>query len=100
MNEVRYPALNTMVLYFRILGSVAIIITLVVMAAGVIQVFVEQVYLGVGMWGFLGALLGATWGSLVVLAIYGLIGTVIAVLHFATAEALVVLTDIESNTRK
>ncbi len=100
MNEVRYPALRTISGYFRLLGWISVFVTGIVMVVGVIQVIFYQEFLGGGVFGFLGGLLGATFGSLVVLSIYSLIGFVIATINFATAEALVVFLDIENNTRK
>jgi len=66
---------------------------------GVIATFVNGQYLGGGFFGFLGELLGAVWGSLMLLVFYGILGGTLAVLFFATAESIQVLLDIEKNTR-
>jgi len=52
-----------------------------------------------GFFGFLGELLGAVWGSFMLLVFYGILGGTLAVLYFAAAESIQVLMDIEKNTR-
>lgn len=100
MDDIKYPALETIARIYRFLGTVAIIITLFVIVAGLIYVFAEEEFIGEGVLGFLGGLLGATLGSIVVLVIYGGIGALVATLNFAVAEALSVFIDIERNTRQ
>ena len=73
--------------------------TAVLVVMGAIVAFVNGQYLGGGFFGFLGQLLGAVWGSLMLLVFYGIIGGTLAVLYFAAAESIQVLIDIEKNTR-
>lgn len=99
MGDLKYPALGTIGGVYRFLGAVTVIVTLFVIVAGLVQVFVNQEYFAEGFFGFIGALLGATWGSIVVLVIYGGIGAIIATLQIAVSEVIVVIVDIERNTR-
>lgn len=66
---------------------------------GIVAAFVSGTYIGGGLFGFLGNVLGAVLGSLVVVVVYGGIGLAIAVLQLAVAEVLQVVMDIEANTR-
>jgi len=66
---------------------------------GVVAVFLNGQYLGGGLLGFLGQLLGAVWGSLMLLVIYAVLGGTWAALYFGAAESIQVLLDIEKNTR-
>ena len=95
----KYPALFTITSVFRIFGWVTVIWTALMVVIGVIATFVNGQYLGGGFFGFLGELLGAVWGSLLLLVFYGIIGGTLAVLYFAAAESIQVLFDIEKNTR-
>jgi len=95
----KYPALFTISSVFRMFGWVTVIWTAVIVVMGVIATFINGQYLGGGFFGFLGELLGAVWGSLILLVFYGIIGGTLAVLYFAAAESFLVLIDIEKNTR-
>jgi len=95
----KYPALYTITGVFRIAGWIMVILTAAVAVMGVIATFVSGQYLGGGFFGFLGELLGAVWGSLMLLVFYGVLGGTLAVLYFAAAESIQVLIDIEKNTR-
>ena len=95
----KYPALYTITGVFRIAGWIMVILTAAVTVMGVIATFVSGQYLGGGFFGFLGELLGAVWGSLMLLVFYGVLGGTLAVLYFAAAESIQVLIDIEKNTR-
>lgn len=95
----KYPALDTIANVFRAFGWVALIWTAVTIVIGVIATFVSGQYLGGGLFGFLGTLLGAVLGSFMLLILYGIIGGTLAVLYFAAAESIQVLVDIEKNTR-
>ena len=97
--ETKYPALNTVTNAFRIFGWVTLFWTAALIVMGVIFTFIGGQYLGGGFLGFLGELLGAVWGSLMILVIYGVLGGALAVLYFAVAESIQVLLDIEKNTR-
>jgi len=99
MNK-KYPALDTITSVFRIFGWVTLIWTLALIVMGVIFTFLNGQYLGGGLFGFLGEVLGAVWGSLLLLVLYGVIGGALAVFYFAAAESIQVLLDIEKNTRK
>ena len=85
--------------FYRFVGWVIIFITLITIVAGFIAVLVNQQFIGGGLFGFLGSLLGAVWGSFVVLFIYGGIGALAALVPFAVAEAFGIFIDIERNTR-
>jgi len=97
--QTKYPALDTITNVFRIFGWVTLFWTAALIVMGVIFTFLNGQYLGSGLFGFLGELLGSVWGSLMVLVIYGVIGGAMAVLNFAAAESIQVLLDIEKNTR-
>lgn len=100
MADAKYPSLVTIAGYFRILGWLTNVIVVVYTIVGLIQVLVNGTFFGGGLFGFVGAVLGATLGGIVVVAVYGLIGFVVATIQFATSEAILVLVDIEANTRK
>ena len=70
-----------------------------VMILGIISAFLSGQYIGGGLFGFLGQVLGAVFGLIVFVFVYGLIGFVIAALQLAVAEGLQVFMDIEANTR-
>jgi len=95
----KYPALFTITSAFRIFGWITMIWTVSVVIMGVIVTFINGQYLGGGFFGFLGELLGAIWGSIMLLLFYIVIGGTLAVLYFAAAESIQVLMDIEKNTR-
>lgn len=97
--ETKYPALDTITNVFRIFGWITLLWTAALVILGVIFTIVNGQYLGGGLLGFLGEVLGAVWGSFMILLIYGVLGGVLAVLHFAAAEGIQVLLDIEKNTR-
>ncbi|MEA3327680.1 MAG: hypothetical protein U9R53_10330 [Chloroflexota bacterium] len=99
MKNPKYPALNTIAGFYRILAWITIVITVTLMIVGVIATFVTGNYIGGGFFGFLGSLLGAALGSIVLVFVYGLVGFVAAVMQLAVAESLEVLMDIEENTR-
>jgi len=99
MNEPKYPALQTIAAFYRILAWITIVFTVVFIIFGIIAAFLTGNYIGGGFFGFLGGLLGAVWGSVVAVFIYGLAGMVAAVLQLAVAEGIEVLIDIEENTR-
>ena len=100
MQSSKYPALYTIANFYRFLAWFTIAFTIILMLFGVIATFVSGQYIGGGIFGFLGGLLGAVFGSIVVVAIYGVIGFAVAALQMAVAESLQVLMDIEANTRK
>lgn len=95
----KYPALSTITQVFRALGWVTILWTVTLVIMGVVAMFLNGQYLGGGLFGFLGELLGAVGGSIMLLIIYGVVGGTMAVLYFAAAESIQVLVDIEQNTR-
>ena len=99
MEEIKYPAIEMIRSIYRFVGWFIIFITLIVIVAGFIAVLVNQEFIGGGLFGFLGSLLDAVWGSFVVLFIYGGIGMLAALLPFAVAEAFGIFIDIERNTR-
>ena len=99
MNNPRYPALNTIAAFYRILAYITMVFTFIFIIFGVVATIVSGNYIGGGFLGFLGSLLGAVFGSIVVVFIYGLIGLAMAVLELAVAEVLEVIMDIEENTR-
>jgi len=99
MNNPKYPALNTIAVFYRILAWISIIFTIVTIIVGIISAFVSGTYIGGGFLPFLGSLLGAVLGSIVVVFVYGAIGLAAAVLQLAVAELLYVVMDIEANTR-
>jgi hypothetical protein len=99
MNNPKYPALSTIAVFYRILAWISIVFTFVFMIFGVVAAFVSGTYIGGGFLGFLGNLLGAVLGSIVVVFIYGLAGLAVAVLQLAVAEGIEVIMDIEANTR-
>ena len=100
MDEEKYPALLTIATYFRVLGWITNLLTTAMIIIGLFQVLVNGTFFGAGVFGFLGAVLGTAFGGIVVVAVYGLIGFVIATIQFGTSEALRVFVDIERNTRK
>ena len=95
----KYPALNTIAGFYRVLAWITMVFTVFMMVIGVISTFVSGTYIGGGFFGFLGTLLGAALGSIALVFIYGLAGFIVAVLELAIAESLEVLMDIEANTR-
>ena len=95
----KYPALNTIAGFYRVLAWITMVFTVFLMVIGVISTFVSGNYIGGGFFGFLGTLLGAALGSIALVFIYGLAGFIVAVLELAIAESLEVLMDIEANTR-
>ena len=99
MNNPKYPALQTIAVFYRILAWISIVFTVVFIIVGIIAAFVTGDYIGGGFLGFLGSLLGAVFGSIVVVFIYGLVGLAAAVLQLAVAEGIEVILDIEQNTR-
>ena len=99
MENPKYPALTTVANFYRFLAWFTIALTVVLMIFGVIAAFVSGNYIGGGLFGFLGQLLGAVFGSIMFVFIYGVIGLAIAVLQLAVAELLQVFMDIEANTR-
>jgi hypothetical protein len=99
MKNMKYPALNTIASVYRFLAWISIIITLFTMVIGVISAFVSGTYIGGGILGFLGSLLGAVFGSIVFVFVYGSLGLFFAILQLAVAEILQVFMDIEANTR-
>lgn len=94
----KYPALFTISSVFRVFGWVTVVWTVAIVLMGAIVTFVNGQYLGGGFFGFLGELLGAVWGSLMLLVLYSIVGGTLAVLYFAAAESIQVLIDIEKNT--
>lgn len=94
----KYPALFTVTSVFRVFGWVTVLWTAAIMVMGVIGTFISGQYIGGGFFGFLGELLGAIGGSLMLLVFYGIIGGTLALLYFAAAESIQVLMDIEKNT--
>ncbi len=99
MEEIKYPAIELIRSIYRFIGWFIIFITLITIVAGFIAVLVNQQFIGGGLFGFLGSILGAVWGSFVVLFIYGGIGALAALVPFAIAEAFGIFIDIERNTR-
>lgn len=99
MQNPKYPALKTVATFYRILAWITLSFTLLFIVVGIVAAFVSGTYIGGGFMGFLGNLLGAVFGSVAVVFIYGLAGLAIAVLELAVAESLEVLMDIEANTR-
>ena len=99
MEKHKYPALFTIASAFRVFGWVTIFWTLAAVVMGIIAVFLNGQYVGGGFFGFLGELLGAVFGSIMLLVLYGILGGTLAVLYFAAAESVQVLIDIEKNTR-
>jgi len=95
----KYPALYTISNVFRTFGWVTVFWTAATVIMGVIVVFLNGQYLGGGLFGFLGELLGAVLGSFMLLILYSILGGTLAVLYFAAAESIQVLVDIEKNTR-
>ena len=99
MNNPKYPALQTIASFYRVLAWISIVFTVVFIIVGIIAAFVSGTYIGGGFLGFLGNLLGAVLGSIAAVFIYGLAGLIAAVLQLAVAEGIEVLIDIEENTR-
>jgi uncharacterized membrane protein YraQ (UPF0718 family) len=99
MNDPKYPALKTIAAFYRILAYITMVFTFIFIIFGVVATIVSGNYIGGGFLGFLGSLLGAVFGSIVVVFIYGLIGLAAAILELAIAEVLEVIMDIEENTR-
>jgi len=100
MENEKYPALNTIANFYRFFAWFTIVLTVFFMIVGIVQAFVSQTYIGGGFFPFLGALLGAVFGSIVAVFIYGAVGFIIGTLQLAVAEVLYVFMDIEVNTRK
>jgi hypothetical protein len=99
MHDPKYPALKTIAAFYRILAWITMVFTFVFIIFGVVATIVSGNFIGGGLLGFLGSLLGAVFGSIVVVFMYGLAGLVVAVLQLAVAEVLEVIMDIEANTR-
>ena len=99
MENPKYPALTMVANFYRFLAWFTIAMTVVLMIIGVISAFVSGQYIGGGFFGFLGQLLGAVFGSIMFVFVYGAVGLAIAALQMAVAEGLQVLMDIEANTR-
>jgi hypothetical protein len=99
MSNPKYPALKTVAGFYRILAGITFFFTFFLIIFSIVATFVSGTYIGGGFMGFLGNLLGAIFGSLAVIFIYGLIGFAVATLELAVAESLEVLMDIEANTR-
>jgi hypothetical protein len=99
MDNPKYPALNIIAGFYRILAWISIVFTVIVIFVGILSAFVSGTYIGGGFLGFLGDVLGAVFGSIVVVFVYGAIGFAVAVLQLAVAELLYVFMDIEANTR-
>ena len=99
MKNPKYPALATIATVYRILAWISIIFTLITIIFGVIAAFTSGTYIGGGFLGFLGNVLGAVFGSIVFVFVYGSLGLFFAVLQLAVAEILQVIMDIEANTR-
>ena len=99
MENPKYPALTTIATFYRFMAWFTGILTLGLMIIGVIAAFVSGDYIGGGFLGFLGELLGAAFGSIILVFVYGVIGFVVATLQLAVAEVLQVVMDIEENTR-
>ena len=95
----KYPAITTIAVFYRILAWITMIFTFIMMVVGVVSTFVSGTYIGGGLLGFLGTLLGAVFGSIVFVFLYSLVGFSVATLQLAVAESLEVLVDIEANTR-
>ena len=95
----KYPALTTIATFYRVLAWITIGITVILIIFGIIASFVSGNYIGGGLFGFLGELLGAVFGSIVFVFVYGVFGFVVATLQLAVAESLQVIMDIETNTR-
>ena len=99
MEEIKYPAIQLIRTIYRFVGWFIIFGTLITIVVGFIAVLVNQQFIGGGMFGFLGSILGAVWGSFVVLIIYGGAGALAALVPFGIAEAFGLFIDIERNTR-
>ena len=99
MESPKYPALTTIATFYRLLAWVTVVVTIGLMLLGVIAAFVSGDYIGGGIFGFLGELLGAVFGSIIFVIAYGVVGFVVATLQLAVAEVLQVVMDIEANTR-
>lgn len=96
----KYPALNTIANIYRMLAWITVVITVILMIIGVVATLVSGNYIGGGFFGFLGQVLGAVFGSIVLVVVYGTIGFILATLEMAVAEVLQVVMDIEANTRR
>ena len=96
----KYPALNTIANFYRFLAWFTIVLTVILMIVGIIGAVFSQTYIGGGFLPFLGEVLGAVFGSIVVVFVYGAVGFVAAVLQLSAAEVLQVFMDIEANTSK
>jgi len=99
MVEPKYPALHTIASFYRILAWITGVVTLALMIVGIIGAFASGQYIGGGIFGFLGQVLGAVFGSIVIVFVYGVAGFIVATLQLAVAEVLQVVMDIEENTR-
>ncbi len=95
----KYPALTTIAKVFRVLGWITVFWTGITIVMGILTTLLSGQYLGGGILGFLGTLLGAIWGSFMVLVLLGILGGALAVMYFAAAESIQVFLDIEQNTR-
>jgi hypothetical protein len=68
MEEIKYPAIELIRSIYRFVGWFIIFITLITIVAGFIAVLVNQQFIGGGLFGFLGSILGAVWGSFVAIS--------------------------------
>ena len=99
MVEPKYPALLTIRGFYQVLAWITGVVTVALMIVGVIGAFASGQYIGGGVLGFLGQVLGAAFGSIVLVVVYGVAGLILATLQLAVAEVLQVVMDIEANTR-
>lgn len=81
MKEMKYPGLATIAGVYRILAWITIVFIWIFIIVGIIAAFVSGTYIDGGLLGFLGNLLGAVFGSIVVILNSGLVGLAIAVLE-------------------
>ena len=96
----KYPALNTIAGFYRFLAWFTGLLTVFLIIIGIISAFASGTYIGGGLFAFLGEVLGAVFGSIVYVFVYGLVGFVVATLQLVVAEVLQVFMDIEANTQK
>jgi len=84
---------------YRVIGWIAIFMTMGTMIVAIATVLITGDYIGGGIFAFFGSLLGAAFGSIVVIIIYTVLGTLISLAPFAVAQVIDVFVDIEGNTR-
>jgi len=87
-------------MFFRILAWFTGILAVFLIFVGIFQAVFSHTFIGGGIFAFLGEVLGAAIGSVVVVFIYGAIRFINATLQLAIAEGLQMLMDIEANTSK